>query len=130
MLSPLKIATTASFLLLVASASAQTMSGAPPARSDPPASGTSASGTSASSESLGEHIDDSTITAKAKAELIGAKDVKASHVHVKTRRGVVSLTGTVPGAADKQRAQEIVEGISGVRSVRNRLKVTQAGADE
>ena len=101
------------------------MSGAPPARSDPPASGTSAS-----SESLGEHIDDSTITAKAKAELIGTKDVKASHVHVKTRRGVVSLTGTVPSAADKQRAQEIVEGISGVRSVRNRLKVTQAGADE
>jgi hyperosmotically inducible periplasmic protein len=56
-------------------------------------------------------------------ELFGAKDVNASSIHIKTRRGIVWLTGTVPRAADKERAQEIVEGLSGVRSVRNRLKV-------
>jgi hyperosmotically inducible periplasmic protein len=119
-LQPLKIAATVASIVFALGATAQTMSGAPPARAD----------SSASSESIGQHVNDGTITAKAKAELIGAKDVKASRVHVKTRRGVVSLTGTVPSAAEKQRAQEIVEGISGVRSVKNRLKVVEAGAGE
>jgi hyperosmotically inducible periplasmic protein len=124
-LNSFRIAATAASLFLAVGVSAQTMSGAPPARTDDPASGTSAS-----SESLGEHISDSTITTKAKAQLIGAKDVKASHVHVRTRRGIVSLTGTVPSTADKQRAEEIVQGIDGVRSVSNHLKVTEPGASE
>ncbi|GLU35366.1 BON domain-containing protein [Trinickia caryophylli] len=118
----LKIAATAASLSVCLSAAAQT--GAPPA------STTADTAPAASSESLGQHISDSTITAKAKAQLIAAKDLKASRVHVKTRRGVVSLTGSVPSAADKTRAQQIVEGISGVRSVNNHLKVTEAGASE
>jgi hyperosmotically inducible protein len=124
-LQPLKIAATVASIVFAVGATAQTMSGAPPARAD-----SSSADPSASSESIGQHVNDGTITAKAKAELIGAKDVKASRVHVKTRRGVVSLTGTVPSAAEKHRAQEIVEGISGVRSVKNRLKIVEAGAGE
>jgi hyperosmotically inducible periplasmic protein len=124
-LNSFNIAATAASLILAAGVSAQTMTGTPPARMDDPSSGPSAS-----SESLGEHITDSTITTKAKAQLIGAKDVKASEVHVKTRRGIVSLTGTVPSAADKQRAEEIVQGVDGVRSVSNHLKVTEPGASE
>jgi hyperosmotically inducible protein len=125
MLQPLKIAATFASVFFALGAMAQTMGGAPPARAD-----SSSAGRSASSESVGQNVSDGTITAKVKAELIGAKDVKASGVHVKTHRGVVRLTGTVPSAAEKQRAQEIVEGISGVRSVHNRLKVVEAGAGE
>jgi hyperosmotically inducible periplasmic protein len=123
-LQSLKTAATAATLLLATGVSAQTMTGAPPARPDTPSSGP------AKSEPLGERISDGTITAKAKAQLIGAKDVKASQVHVKTRHGVVSLTGKVASTAEKQRAQEIVEGVSGVRSVSNRLKIDKAQAGE
>lgn len=117
---PLKFAATVAALLFAATAAAQTGTS--------PASGTAPP--LHASESLGEHVSDATITTKAKAELIAAKDVKASRVHVKTRRGVVSLTGTVPSAADKARAQEIVEGVAGVRSVKNHLKVIENGASE
>jgi hyperosmotically inducible protein len=84
---------------------------------------TSASAPSASSESVGQHIDDGTITTKVKAELLGAKNVKSTHIHVKTRKGVVSLTGSVPSADDKSAAEEVVQGVKGVRSVKNHLKV-------
>ncbi|CAH2932115.1 MAG: hypothetical protein PPHEMADM_3499 [uncultured Paraburkholderia sp.] len=84
---------------------------------------TAASAPPAASESLGQHIDDGTITTKVKAELLGAKNVKSTHIHVKTRKGVVWLTGTVPSADDKAAAQEVVRGVKGVTSVKNRLKI-------
>ena len=79
-----------------------------------------------SSESVGQHVDDTTITTKVKAELLGAKNVKSEHIHVKTRKGVVSLTGTVPSAEDRDNARQVVEGVSGVTSVKNHLKVSAA----
>jgi hyperosmotically inducible periplasmic protein len=78
---------------------------------------------SASSETIGQHVDDGTITTKAKAELLGAKNVKSTHIHVKTRKGVVWLTGSVPSSDDKAAAGEVVKGVDGVTSVRNHLKV-------
>ena len=84
---------------------------------------TSASAPSASSETISEHVDDGTITTKAKADLLAAKNVKSTHIHVKTRKGVVWLTGTVPSADDKSAAGEVVEAVKGVSSVKNHLKV-------
>lgn len=84
---------------------------------------TSASAPPASSESIGQHVDDGTITTKAKADLLGAQNVKSTHIHVKTRKGVVWLTGSVPSADDKSAAEEVVKNVSGVKSVRNHLKI-------
>ena len=84
---------------------------------------TSASAPSASSETIGQHLDDSTITTKAKADLLAAKNVKSTHIHVKTRKGVVWLTGSVPSADEKAAAEEIVQGVKGVSRVKNHLKV-------
>jgi hyperosmotically inducible protein len=84
---------------------------------------TSAQAPSASSESVGQHIDDGTITTKAKADLLAAKNVKSTHIHVKTRKGVVWLTGSVPSADDKSAAEEVVQNVKGVASVKNHLKV-------
>ncbi|SDR32043.1 BON domain-containing protein [Paraburkholderia fungorum] len=78
---------------------------------------------SSASETIGEHVDDGTITTKAKADLLAAKNVKSTHVHVKTRKGVVWLTGSVPSADDKAAAEEVVQGVKGVSSVKNHLKV-------
>jgi hyperosmotically inducible protein len=83
----------------------------------------SASAPSASSESVGQHISDGTVTTKVKAALMTAKDVKSTHIHVKTRRGIVWLTGTVPTSDEKTRAQEVTAGVTGVHEVKNRLKV-------
>jgi hyperosmotically inducible periplasmic protein len=76
-----------------------------------------------SSETIGEHVDDGTITTKAKADLLAAKNVKSTHIHVKTRQGVVWLTGSVPSADDKSAAEEVVKDVKGVSSVKNHLKV-------
>ena len=83
---------------------------------------TAASSTKADT-SMGQKVDDSAVTTKVKAELLGAKNVKSTHIHVKTRAGIVSLTGTVPSAEDKTAAEEVVSNVSGVASVKNHLKI-------
>jgi osmotically-inducible protein OsmY len=85
---------------------------------------TTAPAPSASSESVGQHIDDGTITTKVKADLLAAKNVKSTHIHVKTRKGVVWLTGSVPSADDKTAAEDVVQNVKGVESVKNHLKIT------
>jgi hyperosmotically inducible periplasmic protein len=77
----------------------------------------------ASSETVGQHIDDGTITTKVKADLLSASNVKSTHIHVKTRNGVVWLTGTVPTSDDKAAAAEVTKNVNGVQDVKNRLKV-------
>ncbi len=75
-------------------------------------------------EKVSQHIDDSAVTTKVKAELLGAKNVKSTGIHVKTHDGVVSLTGTVPSDEEKMAAADVVSNVSGVKSVRNHLKVS------
>jgi osmotically-inducible protein OsmY len=75
------------------------------------------------SETMGQHIDDGTITTKVKADLLKASNVKSTHIHVKTHDGVVWLTGTVPSSDDKAAAAEVTKGVDGVQSVKNHLKV-------
>jgi hyperosmotically inducible periplasmic protein len=77
------------------------------------------------STSIGTKVDDTAVTTKVKAELLGAKNVKSTHIHVKTRAGVVSLTGTVPSAEDKSGAEDVVSKVDGVASVRNHLKIVE-----
>jgi hyperosmotically inducible protein len=77
----------------------------------------------AASETMGQHIDDGTITTKVKADLLKASNVKSTHIHVKTRNGVVWLTGTVPSSDDKAAAAEVTQNVGGVQNVKNRLKV-------
>lgn len=117
----LKIATIVASLSFAAGAVAQTASST---AASPTA--TTSSAPSASSESLGQHISDGTITTKVKTALMTAKDVKSTHIHVKTRRGTVWLTGTVPTSDEKASAQQVAEGVSGVHEVKNRLKVSAA----
>lgn len=84
---------------------------------------TNAAAPSSASETVGQHIDDGTITTKVKTDLLAAKDVKSTHIHVKTRSGVVWLTGTVPSSDDKMAAEKVVANVSGVDSVKNHLKI-------
>lgn len=114
----LKIAAVVGSLTLAAGVTAQTMG------SSGASSTESASAPSASSESLGQHLSDGTVTTKVKTALMTAKDVKSTHIHVKTRRGTVWLTGSVPTSDEKTRAEEVAAGVTGVHAVKNRLKVS------
>jgi hyperosmotically inducible periplasmic protein len=68
-------------------------------------------------------ISDTWITAKAKITLLTTDGLTASDVSVDTVDGRVSLFGDVPSQGDKQRAEETIKQIAGVRSVQNLLRV-------
>jgi hyperosmotically inducible protein len=62
------------------------------------------------------------ITAKAKTALLRDDETKHSTIHVKTKSGVVTLSGKVDSEAIAEHAQQVVAGIEGVKEVRNNLK--------
>ena len=74
-------------------------------------------------ESTGEYFDDSAITAKVKAEILGDPALKVLQVNVETFKGVVQLSGFVDSAQSASRAAVVASRVSGVKSVRNNLIV-------
>jgi hyperosmotically inducible periplasmic protein len=74
-------------------------------------------------ETLGQNIDDTTITTQVKAKLAGDKASSVTRVQVDTNRGVVQLSGTVESSADRSRAEQLARGVDGVRSVVNNLQL-------
>jgi Flp pilus assembly secretin CpaC len=49
--------------------------------------------------------------------------VDASHIQIQVQGQEVVLTGSVSSREEKRRAEDVVESISGVRNVENRLRV-------
>lgn len=92
------------------------------ASDDPEAAPVSAS---PAHESMSQGVDDTTITTKVKANLLAEKDFESLHVSVRTRKGVVRLTGTVPSLAQKHTATDVTLAVDGVRSVQNHLVIAQ-----
>jgi osmotically-inducible protein OsmY len=74
-------------------------------------------------ESTGEYVDDSTITAKVKAAILGDPDLKVLQINVETFKGVVQLSGFVNSPQVVSRAGEVASRVSGVKSVKNNLLV-------
>lgn len=68
-------------------------------------------------------VADSTITAKAKAKILGTKGLKSMQISVETHEGEVLLSGFVDSEAAKTKAEEVVSQVKGVVSVKNRLEV-------
>ncbi len=75
------------------------------------------------SESTGQALDDTAITAKVKTGLLKAKGVHSADIHVDTFRGTVLLSGFVPSADEKRRATEIASSVNGVQHVDDKLVV-------
>ena len=73
--------------------------------------------------SAGQTIDDATVTAKVKAALLQAPDVKGTDINVDTVNGTVTLKGSVETQAQSDRAASIARGIEGVKDVQNTLTV-------
>jgi hyperosmotically inducible protein len=73
--------------------------------------------------STGAYLDDSTISAKIKADLIGDPVTKAHEIDVNTYKGVVQLSGFVGTKEAVERAGEIARNTKGVVSVKNDLQL-------
>jgi hyperosmotically inducible periplasmic protein len=73
------------------------------------------------SRSTGTYIDDKTVNAKVKAELLNDAVVHGFDVKVDTFRGEVQLSGFVNSQAEKDRAAEIARNVPGVQAVRNNI---------
>jgi hyperosmotically inducible protein len=77
-------------------------------------------------KSLGENVDDATITGQVKTKLAAEKLGTLTRVDVETDNGVVQLSGTVENESIKQRATELASEVKGVRSVVNNLQIQKA----
>lgn len=85
--------------------------------------GVSGCASTTTQESTGQYMDDTAITAKVKAAIFNDASLKSAEINVETFKGVVQLSGFVNSAADIQNAVKLVQSISGVRSVRNDMRL-------
>jgi osmotically-inducible protein OsmY len=74
-------------------------------------------------ESTGEYVDDSAITSKVKATILGDSKLKVFQINVKTFKGTVQLSGFVDSSAMATRAAEVARTVKGVKMVNNSLIV-------
>ena len=72
---------------------------------------------------IGNTVDDTIVTTKAKAALVADASVKSLDIAVVTRKGEVQLSGFVDNQGQIDRAIEVVRGIAGVRSVNNEMAI-------
>lgn len=77
----------------------------------------------AKSESPGEYVDDTVITSKVKAAVLGESSLKSAEINVETYKGVVQLTGFVRSRADIDKAVAVAKAVKGVTSVKNDMIV-------
>ena len=78
---------------------------------------------SAKQEGTGEYIDDSVITTKVKAAIFNEPNLKSAEVNVETFKGTVQLSGFVSTQTEINKAVELARGVSGVKSVKNDMRV-------
>lgn len=78
----------------------------------------------ANNRSYGDVIDDATITTAIKSKLLWSKHTEGMDTKVVTTNGKVQLSGTVASSQAKQQAEKLAKNTDGVRSVDNRLQVS------
>jgi osmotically-inducible protein OsmY len=72
---------------------------------------------------LGEKVDDASITAQIKTTLLFRKSTHALATKVGTKNGVVSLHGEAKNAAEKDLVTKLAEDVHGVQRVKNMMTV-------
>lgn len=73
--------------------------------------------------SVGQYVDDTTITTQIKARMVENKQVDAAAISVETLNGTVLLSGFAKNADERSTAYNIARGVNGVKSVRNEITV-------
>jgi hyperosmotically inducible protein len=76
-------------------------------------------------ESTGEYIDSTAITAKVKAGILEQPKLRLFDIHVETSKGVVRLGGYAASQSSIDKAVEIARRVDGVKSVNNEMRIVQ-----
>ncbi len=74
-------------------------------------------------KSVDETVDDATITTRVKTSLLNDPDVAALRIDVDTFKGVVTLSGAVKTAAERDKAIALARKIGGVTDVKSTLQI-------
>ena len=78
-------------------------------------------------KTVGETIDDTTITTRVKTAMLNDPAVGGLRIDVDTFKGAVTLSGRVKSEAEKQQAISLARGINGVTEVKDALQVIPEG---
>lgn len=78
---------------------------------------------STTGKTAGQTMTDSRITATVQAKLTADRMSNFARVDVDTERGVVNLSGIVPSAEQKSRAEDLTRQVEGVKRVNNNLQI-------
>jgi hyperosmotically inducible protein len=81
-------------------------------------------------KSVGETIDDATITTQVKTALLNDPTVGGLKIDVDTFKGVVTLSGRVKSKTEEAKAIEIARKTNGVRDVKSTLQVIPESTDQ
>jgi len=79
-------------------------------------------------KTVGETIDDATITTRVKTAYINDPVVGALRIDVDTFKGVVTLSGRVKTKEEEQKAIQLARSIKGVTDVKSTLQVDPGGS--
>ena len=74
-------------------------------------------------EGTGEYVDDTVITSKVKAAFVNESTLSSAEINVESFKGVVQLSGFVNSNADITKAVSVARSISGVKSVKNDMRL-------
>jgi osmotically-inducible protein OsmY len=85
--------------------------------------GTAAGATKGAAKATGKATSDGWLTTKVKSKFVGDKLLKGSDISVSTTAGVVTLTGTVPTEAGRDRAIALVKDTKGTKDVVDQLTI-------
>ncbi|HYN22418.1 MAG TPA: BON domain-containing protein [Thermoanaerobaculia bacterium] len=72
---------------------------------------------------VGPVLDDASITARIKTKLIADPEINSFHIDVDTVDGRVALNGKVASAEQREEAEDLARGTTGVRQVVNLIQV-------
>ncbi|QSV46484.1 BON domain-containing protein [Geobacter benzoatilyticus] len=79
--------------------------------------------TSKKTRTMGDKIDDASITALVKMTLLSHRSTSAINISVTTKNGVVTLTGKAKNSAEQDLATKLAKDVNGVKSVENRMTI-------
>jgi hyperosmotically inducible protein len=74
-------------------------------------------------ETTGAYVDDAGITTRIKARFVENTSVDAASIKVETLNGTVMLSGFAKSANERNTAEGLARGVSGVKSIKNEIAI-------
>ncbi|MGA9855770.1 MAG: BON domain-containing protein [Gammaproteobacteria bacterium] len=73
---------------------------------------------------VGSYVDDSYLTSAIKTKLVGDIALKSFDIHVVTKNGMVTLSGTLPNTDLRDEAIRTAKSVGGVKDVVSEIKIS------